>query len=89
MKVYVAVNEDGTEVMSNQILFRANEALNQLIEEDKQYNMYQKECNGKWANTYSDGYFNVPKFNGVIVPKGTIERLTGLRIKWEDGARLL
>ena len=33
---------------------------------------------------YSTGQYTVPVFGGVVLPQGTIERLTGKKMTWED-----
>ena len=40
-----------------------------------------KERDG-WCNTYSEGYYSVPKLVGVVVPNGTFEKL-GINYKGE------
>lgn len=81
---FVAVNKNGDELISGTILFRAEYALETLIEAYDKYEMYKEKCVDIWANSYSEGYFNVPRFNGVILPKGTIKKLIGFDLKWED-----
>ena len=85
MNIYVAVNEDGTELISNKILFRAEPALQNSIDKfDPSYEMYRYKCKGVWADDYSTGYYNVPIFTGTVLPKGTIEKLTGVKLTWDD-----
>ena len=81
--LYLGVNPNGTEVCSNYNLFRYKDGLDRLIEMDEKYNMYADRENC-WCNTYSEGYYTVPKFNGVELPKGTIKMLTGRDLTWED-----
>lgn len=84
MKIlYLAVNPDGTEVCSNYNLFRYKDALDKLIKRYDKYTMYADRKN-HWCNTYSEGYYTVPKFNGVELPKGTIKMITGRDLTWED-----
>lgn len=73
--IYLVVDKDGTEKITNSCCFKAEESLNNLIDENATYSMYRNKCSGVWADDYSDGYFNVPKFSGVILPKGTIKNL--------------
>lgn len=82
--IYLVVDKDGTEKASNGCCFRADEALNILISENEKYSMYRKKCSGVWADDYSDGYFNVPKFSGVKLPKGTIRKLIGFDLTWSN-----
>ena len=83
MKIFFAVNIDGTEVCSNNNLFRYTEALNDLIERNENYRLYSDRPN-VWCNTYSNGHFSVPKFEGTVLPKGTIEKLTGKNLTFND-----
>lgn len=44
---------------------------------------FMKQQNrGGWCNTYSEGYYSVPKLEGVVVPNGTFEKL-GIDYKGE------
>lgn len=81
---YLAVDKDGIEKITNVRFFKAEEALNILIEEEQKYEMYRDKCVNVWTDDYSDGYFNVPKFSGVILPKGTIKKLIGFELTWDD-----
>ena len=81
--LYLAVNPNGSEVCSNYNLFRYKDALDELIESNDKYSMYADRENC-WCNTCSEGYYTVPKFNGVELPKGTIKQLTGRDLTWED-----
>lgn len=85
--LYLAVNSDGTEVCANNTLFRYVDGLESLIERDPALKLYrdsEKYVENNWCNTYSDGYFSVPKFTGVILPKGTIKMLTGRDLTADD-----
>lgn len=81
--LYLAVNPNGSEVCSNYNLFRYKDALDDFIKINGKYRMYA-DCENCWCNTYSDGYYKVPKFNGVELSKGTIKQLTGKDLTWED-----
>ena len=81
--LYLAVNPNGSEVCSNYNLFRYKDALDEIIKYNDKYSMYADRENC-WCNTYSEGYYKVPKFNGVELPKGTIKQLTGKDLTWED-----
>ena len=85
MKLYLAVDKDGTEIASNKIMFRAEQALQDLIDKyDSSYQMYKYKCENVWADDYSTGYYTVPKFTGTILPEGSIEKITGQKITWEN-----
>lgn len=82
-KLYVAVNPDGSEVCSNKRLFRYADALKSLIEQNSSYTMYADRENA-WCDDYSQGYFSVPKFSGVYLPKCSIQNIIGRKLTWED-----
>lgn len=81
---FVCVNKNGDELISNTKPFKAEDAIYSLIKVNDQYKMYKEKCVGHWANSFSNGYFNVPKFNGVVLPKGTIKKLIGRDLSWND-----
>jgi len=35
----------------------------------------EQQNRGGWCNTFSEGYYSVPKLVGVVVPNGTFEKL--------------
>jgi len=82
--IYLVVDKDGAEKTTNSYCFKADEALDTLIDENATYSMYRNRCSGVWADDYSDGYFNVPRFSGVVLPKGTIKKLIGVELTWND-----
>ena len=55
-----------------------------LVERDENYERYLKSNSLKWANDYSNGHYSVPRFNGVVVPKGTIQKLVGSEPKEDE-----
>ena len=76
MKLYLGVNEDGTEVASNIKMFKYKEYLKNYIK-DYDMSLYFKNVNideksDFWCDNFSQGYLSVPKFNGVELPKGQI-----------------
>ena len=85
MKIYFAVNPDGTEVCTNKLMFfRHHETAKELIEKfGTGYEHCLKE-EDHWCDSFSEGYYTVPRFNGVYLPKGTIKKLTGKEITWND-----
>lgn len=85
MAVYLVVNEDGMELATNSCPQRAEKAIDWLNSVyDGKYESYRKQCQGKWSDDYSEGYYTVPVFRGVVLPTGTIEKLIGKKITWED-----
>ena len=89
MKICFGVNPDGTEVCTNDTyfgvgLFRHHETAKELIDKfGKGYEHCLKE-NDHWCNDFSNGYYTVPKFTGVTLPKGSVKLLTGKDLTWED-----
>lgn len=79
-RVYLAVDNDGTEKMSNSPLARLNEVTN-----DKNIlNFFAKNRRKSWVNTWNNWSNETFFFEGIILPKGTIERLTGEKITFKD-----
>jgi hypothetical protein len=82
---YLAVNKDGTELISNEPLFRATYANDLSIKRfSEDYRMYSERCEGKWADTFSEGHYKVPTFSGVELPQGTILAIIGRSLSWDD-----
>ena len=83
--LYLCVNQDGTELASNDYPHRAEECIDNLNKVfNGKYETYRKSCIGKWSTDYSTGIYTVPVFGGVVLPQGTIEKLTGKKMTWED-----
>ena len=83
--VWLAVNQDGQELCSSTRLFRHHKAINELIEKFE-YDHYRIYLNNDdhWCNNFSEGYFTVPRFTGVILPQGSIKKLIGRELTWND-----
>lgn len=83
MALYLAVNKAGEEVCSNKKLFRHHEKINQFIVIDICY----KGCLERidhWCDTITEDSWPIPFFDGVVLPKGSIEKLIGKKMTWED-----
>lgn len=82
---WLAVNKDGSEVCSNNKLFKHHEVTTELIEAfGKEYEHFFKE-EDQWCDSFSNEYYyTVPKFRGVVLPKGTINKLIGRELTWND-----
>lgn len=85
MKICYAVNPDGTEVTTNGVLFRHNDAVDELVQKFGAVYKGRHKEKDFWCNTYSDGYYTVPRFEGVVLPKGSIKKLIGKDLTWNDG----
>lgn len=93
-KLFVAVDKDGTEKISNSFIFPGADACNDLMlrydisDSDKKHFEKKKiELDGVWCDDYSTGYYQVPIFSGTVVPEGTIEKIIGKKITFDDGVQ--
>lgn len=80
MSLYLAVDKDGTEKASNSPLQR----LNEVTRCKNILNMFTKNSRKKWVDTWDSYTEEVFHFQGTILPKGTIETLTGKKITFKD-----
>ena len=81
---WLAVNKDGSEVCSSDKPFRHHEAATELVE---RFGKGYEHCLKKedhWCDDFSSGYYSVPRFWGVILPKGSIKKLIGKELNWSD-----
>jgi hypothetical protein len=85
-KCYVAVDKDGTEKISNGGLirrqFKGKRILSALWGMCK--GNYSKNNWNKWCDGWSSDEKDFLPFNGVVLPKGTIEKIVGRKLTWED-----
>ena len=72
----VAVNKDGSEVIGN-YLFRACDKGTYILESPS------KDSSEFWAAMYNDPDWGMQNV-AVTLPKGSIKKLTGKELKWED-----
>lgn len=82
--MWLAVNKDGSEVCSRNELFRHHEAATELV---KRFGEGYEHCLKKedhWCDDFSNGHYSVPRFWGVVLPKGTIKKLIGRELTWSD-----
>lgn len=83
-KIYFAVNEDGEELASNTPLYRKSDLMSKAYGKKWTEN-FLKGKPGIWCNVYKEERDGpIIEFTGVKLPKGTIELLTGIKMKWED-----
>ena len=82
---WLAVNQNGQELCSNIRLFRYHESIKELIKRFG-YNHHRKCLNNDdhWCDNFSDGYYAVPRFTGVVLPQGSIKKLIGKELNWSD-----
>ena len=85
-KCWVCVDKDGTEKISNnkpmRRQFKGTRILSALW--GTCTGNYSKNNWNKWCNGYSNDEKDFLPFIGVIMPKGTIEKIIGRKITWED-----
>lgn len=81
---WVAVDKDGTEKISNSGFIRRRTVYSILLGLIPVCNVYSKNKNNKWANSWSTEEGNPLPFFGVELPKGTIEKLIGYKLTWAD-----
>lgn len=85
-KCWVFVDKDGTEKASNSYpmrrQFKGRRILSVLWGTITGH--YTKNNWDKWCTGWSSDENDFLPFIGVILPKGTIERMVGRKITWED-----
>lgn len=83
-RLYVVVDKDGAEKITNKKPFRAEEIVKHRMTWLPQFGAYLNSSIGTWADDYSGGYWSHPIFSGVVLNKGTIFKITGTNMTWED-----
>lgn len=81
-RYWVAVDKDGTEKISNGMFIRRL-YIKSIFWGAIKVN-YSKNARRKWANGWSNDESDSLPFTGVILPKGSIEKLTGKKMSWQD-----
>ena len=83
---FVAVDKDGTEKISTCEPIRRQFKGKRIL--SAMWGMctgtYSKNNWNKWCNAWSNDEKDFLPFTGVIIPKGTIEKIIGRKISWED-----
>jgi hypothetical protein len=85
MEAFAYINKDGQEMICQGTPFKYLDA---VLKQEKLGNLpkglYSSkdsiDTNEEWCNTWTYGYYNVPKLEGVIVPNGTLKKL-GIEFK--------
>lgn len=85
-RCWVCVDKDGTEKITNsepmRRQFKGRRILSVLW--GTITGSYSKNNWNKWCNMWSSDDKDFLPFNGVILPKGTIKRILGHKIGWEN-----
>lgn len=79
---FVAVDKDGTEKISNSYMMRRLGVVSVLWGSVKVW--YPKNLRKKWSNAWSSDESDALPFLGTILPKGSIKKLIGRELTWED-----
>jgi len=86
IECWVCVDKDGTEKISNTIPYRRQFKGIRIL--SAVWGMctgtYSKNNWNKWFNLCSTDPNDFLPFDGVVLPKGTIKKIVGRTITWED-----
>ena len=85
-KCWVFVDKDGTEKISNSVPMRRQFKGKRIVAAMWGIctGTYSKNNWNKWCNGWSTEKADFLPFFGVILPKGSIEKLTGKKLTWND-----
>jgi hypothetical protein len=85
-KCWVFVDKDGTEKVSNNLPLRRKFKGVRIVSAfwGAFTGSYSKNNWDKWCDGFSSNEKDFLPFNGVILPKGTIEKIIGRKITWDD-----
>ena len=85
-KCWVFVDKDGTEKISNGVPIRRQYKSKRIF--SAMWGLctgaYSKNDWNKWCDGWSTDRSDFLPFMGVIIPKGTIEKIIGRRMTWDD-----
>jgi hypothetical protein len=79
---WVAVDKDGTEKISNTCFIRRR-FIKSILWGSIKVN-YSKNASKKWANAWSSNELDSLPYYGTILPKGSIEKLIGRKMTWDE-----
>ena len=83
---YVFVDKDGTEKISNNLPVRRQYKGRRILSAfwGMCTGYYSKNNWNKWCDGFSTDQNDFLPFYGVIIPNGTIEKMIGRKITWND-----
>lgn len=82
MNAWVEIDKDGTEKISNSVFIRRKNV--RAVWWGLARVFYSKNDRNKWANQFSTDENDALPFGGIILPKGSIEKLIGRKLTWSD-----
>ena len=85
-KCYVCIDKDGTEKISSTEPMRRKYKGSRIVSVlwGVITGHYSKNDWNKWCNGWSTDEKDFIPFYGVILPKGTIEKIIGRKMTWDD-----
>ena len=87
-EIWLCVDKDGTEKISNSKPMRRQFNGKRIISVMWGFftGNYSKNNWNKWCDGWGSDDHDFLPFNGVILPKGTIEKIIGKKLIWNDEA---
>ena len=98
MLLYIAVDKDGTEKVSNHTMFDGGQFAERMLKSQSGRTCYnlslgykcsletsRDHMKGVWCDDVTRGVYSVPCFTGTILPPGALKQLYGKEIKHSDG----
>ena len=87
-EVYVCVDKDGTEKITNSVPIRRHFKGSRIL--SAMFGLctgaYTKNNWNKWCDGWSTDQTDFLPFSGVVLPNGTIEKILGKKLTWNDEA---
>lgn len=80
--VWLSVDKDGTEKISDVLPLRRKGIKSAMWGFCK--GRYTKNQSNKWCNGWSNDTNDFLPFDGMILPKDSIEKLIGRKLTWQD-----
>ena len=83
---WLCVDRDGTEKVTNSIPIRRQYKRRRILSVfwGLMSGRYTKNEWDRWCDGFSSDSGNFLPFSGVVLPKGTIEKITGTKLTWVD-----
>ena len=79
---WLAVDKDGAEKISSGVLMRRRNYKSVMW--GLGVLKYSKNNRNKWANAWNTDSSDAMPFTGIILPSGSIQKLIGRELTWED-----